>query len=638
MENVTLGLAFMAGLLSFISPCCLPLVPAYISYMGGRLSQTAALRADGTKVKVEPGTWQRVHMLLHGLAFVGGFTLVFVLLGIMTTAFVSVLGSTVVILTDIIGRIGGVLIILFGLHFMGVLRALFRTLRRRPGLLNPLTSVLAALGGSLFLLWGFIELPLALPFLAAYLLALLLGGAFAQPRLFWLALIGRLETAIYSDTRGSLDSGRRGLGGSFMMGIIFSAGWSPCIGPMLGTILTLAANTGDASAAVPLLTAYSLGLGIPFLLAALLMDGAQHALRRVQRHLHAVERFSGALLVVIGVLVASGQLALISQNLSTQFADFSSRVEECGMGFFQGELQFGQVSPCLEGRLVSVALNQGASATLSDTLPEMQFVFDLAAADTVEVQLTRLEDPAALTVRLLDAGGALLAERSGADRRDDKTFISVAGVALPPGSYTLRVERRQAGPVSFRLKVVSTGAAPVTARPSAPDNSQSPVAALAAQGLQSITAAGTASPPLIGTAVGQVAPPFTLTTDLGASFDLWQLRGRVVLLNFWGTWCGPCRREMPEFQALYAEYGGDDFEIVAVAVRDTVAAVQAFREEFGLTFTLPIDEETRVNDLYHLPGQPVTFLLDADGVILYSSYSVVTREQMEPLLRQALGR
>ena len=127
------------------------------------------------------------------------------------------------------------------------------------------------------------------------------------------------------------------------MGMVFSAGWTPCIGPLLGTILTVAAasgaTSGDITQGMLLLAAYSVGLGIPFVITALLMNSAQGLLRRLQRHMHKIELLSGTLLVAIGVLVASGQLQSLSRTFSQgDFADFTFRVEECGVGFFNGEL------------------------------------------------------------------------------------------------------------------------------------------------------------------------------------------------------------------------------------------------------------------------------------------------------------
>ena len=123
------------------------------------------------------------------------------------------------------------------------------------------------------------------------------------------------------------------------MGVIFSAGWTPCIGPIYGSILTMAAMGGDVATAGSLLLAYSLGLGIPFVAAAFLLDGAQGILRHLQRHLHKIELVSGAFLVLIGVLVASGRLQDLSQNFATQFADFSYNLEDC-----VDQAQPGQIS------------------------------------------------------------------------------------------------------------------------------------------------------------------------------------------------------------------------------------------------------------------------------------------------------
>jgi hypothetical protein len=141
--------------------------------------------------------------------------------------------------------------------------------------------------------------------------------------------------------------GHQSNAGSAMMGVIFSAGWTPCIGPIYGAILTLAAQGGDIATAGTLLLAYSLGLGIPFLFAAFLLDGAQGILRQLQRHLHKIELVSGAFLVLIGVLVASGRLQSLSQNFATQFADFSYNMEECVVKLNTGEIALGGFVGCV---------------------------------------------------------------------------------------------------------------------------------------------------------------------------------------------------------------------------------------------------------------------------------------------------
>jgi len=241
---ITLPLAVLAGVVSFISPCVLPLVPAYIGYLTGQAANTASARlavagagADGgqSTPTVEASRWT---VFLHGVFFVLGFALVFILLGI-TAGAIGQLGRQFLRATDWILRIGGLLIIVLGLHTMGVIR---------------------------------------IPFL-------------------------------YYDTRKqSQPRNELGFLGSMFMGITFSAGWSPCIGPILAGLLTLGATTGSAGRAALLLGAYAAGLGIPFLVTAALVDRATPQLRKLQKHMRVIEIVSGLLLIAIGVLIFSGAL------------------------------------------------------------------------------------------------------------------------------------------------------------------------------------------------------------------------------------------------------------------------------------------------------------------------------------------
>src|SRR5690606_20891421 len=148
---------------------------------------------------------------------------------------------------------------------------------------------------------------------------LVLGGGYNNPEAFWLKVMNTIETALYTDTRRQMNArGNTGLLGSACMGVVFSAGWTPCGGPVYGAALNLAVSgTGaDIVQAGILLTAYSLGLGIPFLLTTLLLDSAQGMLRRLQRHMGRIEVLSGALLIFIGFIVATGQLQNLSQSFS----------------------------------------------------------------------------------------------------------------------------------------------------------------------------------------------------------------------------------------------------------------------------------------------------------------------------------
>ncbi|MCZ2095063.1 MAG: cytochrome c biogenesis protein CcdA [Anaerolineae bacterium] len=201
--QLSFTLAMIAGLVSFLSPCVLPLVPAYIGYMGGRVTNTVAAQTAGGAIALKPSIGSRFSTLLHGLAFVGGFTFVFVAIGLLSTAFVNQIGrQNVNVITGIIGRAGGLLIIFFGLHFMGVMPSIFRRLLERRQLLNNvLITIAAALIAGVTLLWIFEDWLFALPLLVLVLLWMLLGGGFTQPEAFWTKLIVGIQRALYTDTR-----------------------------------------------------------------------------------------------------------------------------------------------------------------------------------------------------------------------------------------------------------------------------------------------------------------------------------------------------------------------------------------------------------------------------------------------------
>ncbi len=555
MVDVTLGLAFIAGLISFVSPCVLPLVPAYIGYMGGRLTHTVALSTGGKANTLTAAYPQRLFTMLHGLAFVGGFTFIFVTLGLLSTAFVSVIGGqNISVVTSLIGRVGGVLIIFFGLHFMGVLPSLLNRLTRDDSqtalISSPLTSLVFAAAGSVLILWGFtgtlvvwdVEVwqlaawapTLALLVLAAFLIWLFLGGAFTTPRYFWSGTINRLQNLLYADTRRQMTaSGDQGYASSAIMGVVFAAGWTPCIGPVYGAVLTMAANGGDIGQAGILLTIYSLGLGIPFLLTALALDSAQAGLRRLQRSMRTIELTSGAFLVLIGVLVASGQLQSLSQRFSAEFAEFSIGVEESVLEWVTGENP--EITPQDE-----------APAQTSD-----------------------------------------------------------GGLIVP-------------NPETAQAIVIPA------------DSTGTDLSALA-------NAASAENLPPTGIAVGSFAPQFETLNDTGQPIRLSDLRGQVVLLNFWATWCGPCRIEMPEFQTIYNDHKNDGLTILAVNNAETVADVQGFREQLGLSFPLLMDETGTVQNLYNIFSYPSTFVIDRDGRIIARHFGPLTAEQIQDMVSDALA-
>lgn len=363
-------IAAVAGFVSFISPCVLPLVPAYIGYMGGRMTNTVSTQVSassggGAAVAAVsgPSLSMRFNTFLHGLAFVGGFTFIFVMLGLISTAFIQTFGSTATI-EGVIGRVGGIAVIFFGLHFMGVLPSVFNWLRRQEQLISsPLFSIAFALFVYVLVSWGFTNTLalwdtsaypiwsglIALVIIAFFLLWMFTTGAFTQPKVFWNQFLNSLDQMLYADTRRQVMTPNKGLTSSAMMGLVFAAGWTPCIGPTLGLALTMAANGGNVAQATGLMAAYSLGLGIPFLITALMLDSAQGALRGIKQHMNTIKLVSGAFLVFIGVLVASGRLQDISRQFSVQFGDLSVHVEQCVIGTLEGDITWSQAGTCLSG-------------------------------------------------------------------------------------------------------------------------------------------------------------------------------------------------------------------------------------------------------------------------------------------------
>jgi cytochrome c-type biogenesis protein len=216
--------AFLAGLISFLSPCVLPLVPSYLTFITG--------------ISLEDVRGSRRFALLHAALFVLGFSMVFVAMGVAASA----VGRTLLVHRQWLARAGGAVIIVFGLY---------------------------------------------------------LAGAFN---------IGFLAR----DTRPHLRSKPLGYLGTVVVGMAFGAGWSPCLGPILGSILTFAATAGDAGRGAVLLSAYSLGLAVPFLVSAVALEELIGFAQRNRARLAWLTRASGVLLVVVGVLLVTGYLTVLT--------------------------------------------------------------------------------------------------------------------------------------------------------------------------------------------------------------------------------------------------------------------------------------------------------------------------------------
>jgi cytochrome c-type biogenesis protein len=229
MEGSSFGIviAFTAGLLSFLSPCVLPLIPSYVTFITG--------------LSLEDVQKSRRAALVHSLLFVLGFTLIFLAFGATATA----LGQLLLYQRAWITRIGGLLIIVFGLYMLGVFNISLFSRERRVHIANKPVGYL----------------------------------------------------------------------GTLLVGVAFCAGWTPCIGPILGSILTYAASSADLARGLWLLLAYSLGLAVPFLLAAVAVERFLDFFGRMKRQMNWITRTSGVLMIVVGILMITNYFTVLAATL-----------------------------------------------------------------------------------------------------------------------------------------------------------------------------------------------------------------------------------------------------------------------------------------------------------------------------------
>lgn len=374
-SNITIGIAFLAGILSFLSPCVLPLVPGYVSLISG--VSIDRLKADGSHLGA------RRAVILNSIAFNVGLSMIFVALG----ATAGWVGASITS-NPWVRIIGGLIIIAFGLQLIGLLKI----------------------------------------------------------------------RALYKDTRVFSEEKPRGMLGSFTLGIAFAAGWTPCIGPILGGIIGLAATSGGWRNGLILSAFYSAGLAVPFLLTGLGINKFLGFYSHFRKHLHKVEVVSGVILIAVGLLVASGYGTLL------------------------------------------------ASSQLAAIMPNAESWINVQPAD-----------PAAVAAE------------------------------LNRGNF-------------------------------------------------------------------QPVPEVELKTLEGESFLLESLKGRVVILNFWATWCIPCRSEIPEFNILQRELEAQGLSIVGVSTYDSASDVKSFWRDIPQDYTSLIGD-SGVESKFAVSALPTTFIIDREGRI-----------------------
>jgi cytochrome c-type biogenesis protein len=441
---------FLGGLISFLSPCVLPLVPGYVSMLSG-VGVDQLKEGEGSSAK----------LLSSAFAFVIGFSAVFITLG----ASASAVGSFLTRNRTLLVPIAGALIVLFGLHLVGWLVKI----SVRAGLIAGVVLVAAGL---------------ALHFRAGDGLAIKPMQIYAAALIFLLgpSLTRWLNRDVHLRNVGG---NRPGIFSGFLLGFAFAFGWTPCIGPILTSVLAVAAMHDHVIEGVILLAFYSAGLAIPFLLTAVGIGRFLKFYQRFRKHLHTVEVLSGVLLLAIGGLIFFNDLTWLSSK----------------MAFFQPE------------NLVLIARGK--------------------AGDTATLAAPR-----------------------------------------PNGS---------------------------------------------------------------GTAALPSEPNVTFKDLQGNSLTLASLKGKVVLVNFWGTWCEPCRTEIPILISLQQKYNSRGFTLLGVATDDELSAVEPFvrNSQFNVdgrsqTMNYPVvmgtDEiSTQFGGLI---GMPTSFLITRDGKIAKKYIGILTESEI----------
>src|ERR1043165_2617229 len=390
---VNILIAFAGGLLSFLSPCVLPLVPGYISLMSG---------VSIDHLKAEGQSSSRRAVIANSLAFNAGLSVIFLTLG----GAAGLVGSAII--TNPWVRItGGLVIVVFGLHLIGLLKIKY----------------------------------------------------------------------LYKDTRQFSSEKPRGMWGSLALGIAFAAGWTPCIGPILGGIIGLAATSGGWKGGLILSAFYSAGLAVPFLVTGLGINQFLSFYAKFRRHLHKVEVVSGIILILIGILVMSNRVTLL------------------------------------------------ASSRLASVLPNLE------------------------------------------------------------GKLHLRGNNPQ---------------------PASPVNG-----------------------------IFAVAPDVQFTKLDGQSLRIKDLRGRVVLLNFWATWCIPCRNEIPSLSAMQKDLDARGLSIIGVSYDDTADLVKDFQKQIPQSYEIVLGGRDVGSQLPASP-LPTSYLIDRQGRIREKMIGERTREAFEASIKPLL--
>ncbi len=446
--------AFFAGLISFLSPCVLPLVPGYLSLISG---------AGLEELKAPQAQLMR-RVMVNSIGFILGFSVVFIVLGAAATEVGQMLGMY----KHTLARVAGVVIILFGLHLTGIFKI----------------------------------------------------------------------KALYTDARLHSVKGSSTPFGAFVIGFAFAFGWTPCLGPILATILGFASQQDTVGKGVLLLAVYSMGLAVPFLLTSLLMERFLQFYSRFRSYMHAIEVASGGLMIALGVLLLIGRFTLISNWLSF----------------------LGKFEVWLEGTVIN-----------STTIAILVGAVALAIAAYVGYRASRRSNERVVM------------------KRSPLALVVVAFVVALMLYVGYHKARQPGASLTSHLRLSSP------------------------------------------------APDFSLESLDGKTMRLSDFRGKAVLLNFWATWCGPCKIEMPWFVDFQKQYGSQGLQIVGVAMDDASKEdIGKFANDMGVNYPILIGKEA-VGDQYGgVPALPETFLIARDGKIMDKIIGLRGKAEIEDAIKKAL--
>ncbi len=500
---VNLLIAFGGGILSFVSPCVLPLIPMYLAYMTG--VSVKDLDTDKKPIK---------KALLNSIFFVIGFTVIFTIFASVFYIIFDNLGG-VRIWVD---RAVALILIVFALHVMGVI---------------------------------------TIPFL-------------------------NYEARMKADAKKDPS-----IISSFIMGIVFGAGWTPCIGPILSGILMTATDSGNMLGAVIMLIVYSLGLGVPFILTGVATKTLLSLFKSIKKHMKAVEIISGIFLIGIALFIAIPTFLPKAETAveNGKPADAKSAIDFTGVDLMTGKtVKLSDYS----GKVVLVNFWATWCDPCRAEIPDLIALQNRYSNDLViiGISIDNTVDPVVGYVKEAGIQYPVIMQVPGME----KGYGDITGV---PTSFIID---RDGNPAK---KFVGA-------------RSMEQFEELLMPYIKSVTS--NIAPQA---QAANLAPDFTINNLLnGQNISLSQYKGKVVFVNFWATWCPPCRAEIPAFIRLQSEMK-DKFQIIGVSV-DTIgaAAVKDFALSMNINYPVGIGDYNLTQQYGGVAAIPTTVIVGTDGTIV----------------------